>query len=191
MHRLDRVTTGILLLGKSKSAARSLTDRILANAVRKEYLAKVRGAFPTAVTCQAPLSIDHRTRASQVDEAAGKPATTAFTLICTDGDTSIVHCLPKTGRTHQIRVHLQHLGHPIVDDPLYCQHSTHKRPLDSTSGTEPVSKCVRTSDRGPETALGACAGGHPTSGDGDGEELGADSVAVPRRETNLTSAASL
>ncbi len=141
VNRLDRVTSGIVILARNKSTARRLTDQIQGDgAVRKEYLAKVVGCFPEGsdgtVLCEAALAIDPRTRSAYVvdnkqngnhtrtstqarEGVKVKPAMTAFRRLYTDGTTSIIHCVPVTGRTHQIRVHLQHLGHPIVDDPLY------------------------------------------------------------------------
>ena len=147
VNRLDRVTSGIVILARTKDAARRLTDQIQGDGVvRKEYLAKVAGRFPDGdVVCNAPLAIDPKTRSSFVpsshaeggaaaagddtgnekrEDSAGvkvKPASTKFRLLMTaaDGSSSLVHCVPITGRTHQIRVHLQYLGHAIVDDPLY------------------------------------------------------------------------
>jgi|EP01047_Picozoa_sp_COSAG01_P039054 hypothetical protein len=108
--------------------AKHLSDLIQTDNVRKEYLAQVVGVFPNAIRCAAPLAIDHNTRKSVVDTQSGKAAATRFTLLFTDGHTSLVHARPQTGRTHQIRVHLQHLGYPIVDDPIYhCSNSNKKR----------------------------------------------------------------
>eukprot|EP01050_Picozoa_sp_SAG11_P022074 SAG11_NODE_4074_length_2078_cov_2.655887_1_plen_429_part_01 len=133
VHRLDRVTSGIVLLGRTQAAAKALTEQIQSNTMRKEYLACVEGVFPSGeITCDAPLATDPRTRAVYVpvvqdvatqgavlEKHKAKPARTDFRRLWTDGAASIIHCLPKTGRTHQIRVHLQTLGHPIIDDPLY------------------------------------------------------------------------
>ena len=92
--------------------------------VRKEYIAKVRGVFPDEARCDLPLSLHKKTRDAVVDRGPkGKPSTTLFRRLATsrESDTtfSIVLALPLTGRTHQIRIHLQAMGHPIVDDPLY------------------------------------------------------------------------
>ncbi|KAF6819504.1 hypothetical protein CSOJ01_01247 [Colletotrichum sojae] len=151
-HRLDRLTSGLLFIGKTPQAAVKLTDQIRARTVRKEYLARVIGKFPDGeVVCDQPiLQISPRLGLNRV-RANGKSARTVFKRLAyypplakqdkTDSERpktpeemadeerrpwvkkegySIVRCLPLTGRTHQIRVHLQFVGHPIQNDPLYA-----------------------------------------------------------------------
>ncbi|KAJ1943085.1 DRAP deaminase, partial [Linderina pennispora] len=88
----------------------------------KEYICKVKGEFPEGrIVCDQPIRvIAHKLSLNCVDKSEGKPSLTEFERLYTDGSHSIVYCKPKTGRTHQIRVHLQYLGYPIANDPLYC-----------------------------------------------------------------------
>jgi hypothetical protein len=148
VHRLDRVTSGVVLLAKTKQSARVLSEQIKAGVLRKEYLAKVVGLFPLCLApeksattttrtahvweddylvCNAPLAHHPTTKKVHVplpsDRVHAQQAKTAFRRLASlkigNDVVSLVHCVPTTGRTHQIRVHLQHLGFPIVDDPLY------------------------------------------------------------------------
>jgi tRNA pseudouridine synthase 8/2,5-diamino-6-(5-phospho-D-ribitylamino)-pyrimidin-4(3H)-one deaminase len=88
--------------------------------VQKHYLAKVHGQFPEGeIKVDQPIFKRDSNQGLQIVDPKGKPATTLFNRISTDGTTSIVKCTPITGRTHQIRVHLQWLGHAIINDPIY------------------------------------------------------------------------
>ncbi|XP_053213666.1 pseudouridylate synthase RPUSD2-like [Panonychus citri] len=120
-HRLDRLTSGLVITSKNRFWARKVIDQITQRLVKKEYIAKVTGQFPEdEITCSKPLgTLDHKTGLQIVDEKNGKESKTVFKRISTDGKTSLVQCEPLTGRTHQIRVHLQYLGYPIANDPLY------------------------------------------------------------------------
>jgi len=137
-NRLDRLTSGVMFMAKHKSAAENLTAQIAARTVKKEYVAKVKGEFPEGeIVCEQPiLQISPKLGLNRV-RANGKEARTVFkrlahypptVLDAADGEQgeqikegySIVRCRPLTGRTHQLRVHLQFLGHPIANDPIYC-----------------------------------------------------------------------
>jgi tRNA pseudouridine synthase 9 len=152
-NRLDRLTSGVMFIGKNAKAAEKLSLQISGRTVRKEYLARVKGEFPEGeVVCDMPiLQISPKLGLNRV-RANGKAARTVFKRLAyypptkesprpetTDGLSpeeqakleearpwlrkegySIVRCLPVTGRTHQLRVHLQFLGHPISNDPIYC-----------------------------------------------------------------------
>ncbi|CAK7233851.1 DRAP deaminase [Sporothrix bragantina] len=138
-NRLDRLTSGIMFLAKSPKTAKRLSLQIQARVVRKEYLARVVGRFPDGeVICDQPiLQISPKLGLNRV-RANGRSARTVFKRLAYYGpeeeaeesassklsDTrkgySIVRCLPVTGRTHQLRVHLQYLGHPIENDPIYA-----------------------------------------------------------------------
>jgi len=116
--------SGLLLFARGPDAANALRLQIQAGDVAKEYAALVRGAFPAgpARVVDAPMGYDYRQRRSVVGERKGaKPAATAFRLLAVaeGGERSLVACRPLTGRTHQIRAHLQHAGFPIANDVMY------------------------------------------------------------------------
>ncbi|KDN45621.1 pseudouridine synthase [Tilletiaria anomala UBC 951] len=123
-NRLDRLTSGVMVLSTKKEAASKLAAVYLSGDVRKNYVCRVRGRFPgdgKEVTCEQPiLSVDRQSGVNIV-HPLGKPCKTIFHRLSYDSatDTSVVWCRPLTGRTHQIRVHVQYLGHPICNDPVY------------------------------------------------------------------------
>lgn len=154
-NRLDRLTSGVMFIGKHPKAAEKLAKKLQERSVQKEYVARVKGKFPDGVViCDQPIiSVSPKLGLNRV-RATGKDAKTKFRRVAyypprsqrpqvtpENGDKSddiarvatppqidlanedegysIVHCLPLTGRTHQIRVHLQFLGHPITNDPIY------------------------------------------------------------------------
>ena len=130
-NRLDRLTSGVMFIGKHKKAAERMTEQLTARTVRKEYVTRVRGEFPTGdVICEQPiLAISPKLGLNRV-RANGKSAKTVFKRLAyypasdeagsaRKEGYSIVRCRPLTGRTHQLRVHLQFLGYPITNDPIY------------------------------------------------------------------------
>lgn len=122
VHRLDRDTSGCLVFAKKRSALRELHTRFRDGDVQKNYLALVAGDWQHGeIVVDAPLLVEHRKGGERhvVVSGAGKEARTAFRLSRTYGDYSLVQCQPETGRTHQIRVHALHAGHPIVGDDRY------------------------------------------------------------------------
>lgn len=125
-NRLDRMTSGLMFLAKTSGGADKIGDQMKAREVTKEYLARVVGKFPEGeIVVDRPLKLlEPRLTLNVVcenDDPEGKHAKTIFerVSVSNDGKTSIVRCKPLTGRSHQIRVHLQYLGHPITNDPVY------------------------------------------------------------------------
>ncbi|EED82877.1 predicted protein, partial [Postia placenta Mad-698-R] len=124
INRLDRLTSGLMIIPLSSSMANTLTQEFAAGTIRKEYIARCRGQFPKEeLACEVPLLTIDRQMGLNVVHPEGKPAKTIFKRMHYDAntDTSVVHCKPLTGRSHQIRVHLQYLGHPVANDPIYSE----------------------------------------------------------------------
>lgn len=122
LHRLDANTTGVVLLARKRSIAKHVHRQFQQGSVGKEYLAKILGhPEQDRFACDAAISTGPEVAGSRKVEASGLPSTTEFEIVkrAEDG-TSLVRCFPKTGRTNQIRVHLSHLGFPIVGDPTYA-----------------------------------------------------------------------
>jgi 23S rRNA pseudouridine1911/1915/1917 synthase len=120
VHRLDKDTSGVMLIAKHDEAHRKLTAAWNTDAVRKEYLALVYGTPPAERgTVDAPIGRDPRDRKRMAVVAEGRRAITDYELVERLRYASLLRCRLRTGRTHQIRVHMKHLGHPIVGDPVY------------------------------------------------------------------------
>ncbi|OPJ74206.1 RNA pseudouridylate synthase domain-containing protein 2 [Patagioenas fasciata monilis] len=120
IHRLDRMTSGVLMFAKTVEVSKRIDEQVRERQLEKEYVCRVAGEFPEhEVVCEEPiLVVSYKVGVCRVDPK-GKPCKTVFQRLSYNGKTSVVRCLPRTGRTHQIRVHLQYLGHPIVNDPIY------------------------------------------------------------------------
>ncbi|KAJ8726108.1 hypothetical protein PYW07_000806 [Mythimna separata] len=122
IHRLDRLTSGLLLFGRSPKKARQMEHQIRNRQVQKEYVCRVDGEFPDdEIECLEPIEVvSYKIGVCKVSPK-GKDCSTVFKRLGYNmaSNTSVVLCKPKTGRMHQIRVHLQYLGYPVVNDPLY------------------------------------------------------------------------
>nr|XP_014085618.1 RNA pseudouridylate synthase domain-containing protein 2 [Bactrocera oleae] len=120
IHRLDRLTSGLLLFGRTPKKARLLEQQIRNRDVEKEYVCRVEGNFPDGIIeCREPIEVvSYKIGVCKVS-LTGKDCSTTFEKISYNGITSVILCKPLTGRMHQIRVHLQYLGYPIINDPLY------------------------------------------------------------------------
>ncbi|HYM92022.1 MAG TPA: RluA family pseudouridine synthase, partial [bacterium] len=120
VHRLDKDTSGLLVIAKTDAAYRSLVAQLRARAVTRVYLALVRGTVrEDRGVISAPIGRHpvHRTRMAVVPH--GRPAVTHVTVRERLEGATLVECRLETGRTHQIRVHLRHIGHPVLGDPVY------------------------------------------------------------------------
>ena len=122
VHRLDKDTSGCILAAKTPEAHEALARQFAARTARKTYLAVVRGK-PRATAGVIAGAIArhpvHRQRMAVTRRPGAREAETSWCLLATTGKLSLLECRPKTGRTHQIRVHLKHLGHPIAGDRTY------------------------------------------------------------------------
>jgi 23S rRNA pseudouridine1911/1915/1917 synthase len=120
VHRLDKDTSGVMLIAKHDEAHRKLTAEWNTDRVRKEYVALVYGTPANdRGTIDAPIGRDPRDRKRMAIVADGRRAVTDYEIAERLRYVSMIRCRLRTGRTHQIRVHLKHLGHPIVGDPVY------------------------------------------------------------------------
>ncbi|MCP4095620.1 MAG: sulfurtransferase [Planctomycetaceae bacterium] len=121
LHRLDANTTGVVIMAKKKSAAQFIHPQFVNHQVNKTYLARVQGhPSEEQFDCDESISSEASTVGSRKITEAGRSAKTSFNVLHRFEDqTSLVECKPKTGRTNQIRIHLSHLGFPIIGDPTY------------------------------------------------------------------------
>jgi|WetSurMetagenome_2_1015567.scaffolds.fasta_scaffold00008_65 RluA family pseudouridine synthase len=123
VSRIDRETSGLVLFAKDRASLTSLHRSFAKKSVEKEYIAVVHNAPETqSMTIEMPIGLDAKSAIHykfSVDEANGKPATTRIEVISVEGSHSLIRAMPRTGRTHQIRVHCAAMGFPIVGDKLY------------------------------------------------------------------------
>ncbi len=130
VHRLDRETSGCLVLAKRRSALRELHEKFRDGIVEKNYLALAVGDWQLGPQLiDAPLRVTHRQGGERhvIVSPDGKPARTRFRLSRRYGEYSLLQCAPLTGRTHQIRVHAQHAGFPLAGDERYGDAAANRR----------------------------------------------------------------
>ncbi len=122
VHRLDKDTSGLLVVAKTLEAQTDLVRQLQARTVKRQYLAIVSGIVRRDGTVEAPIGRHpvHRVKMAVVPETlGGKPAITHFRILEEYAHCTLVECALETGRTHQIRVHLASIKHPLVGDPVY------------------------------------------------------------------------
>lgn len=120
VHRIDKDTSGLLMVAKNDKARESLEKQLAEKINKREYLAIVHGNFETKNgVIDAPIGRNPNNRKQMAVNPKGKAAVTHFTVLEQFKDYSLVKCVLETGRTHQIRVHMKYIGHPLAGDPLY------------------------------------------------------------------------
>ena len=122
VHRLDRDTSGVMVFAQTAHAQRHLGLQFENRQTRKTYIARVWGQVEAKTgTVDLPLIVDWPNRPRQmVCHETGKPAITEWRVLKYEGQSTRIRLFPKTGRSHQLRVHMQALGHPILGDPFYA-----------------------------------------------------------------------
>ena len=121
VHRLDKDTSGLMLVAKNDQTHEALSRMIANKEVERHYLAIVDGVIKHDTgTIDAPIGRDPNNRQKMaVTDVHGKEAVTHFRVLETFSNHSLVECILETGRTHQIRVHMAYIGHPVSNDPMY------------------------------------------------------------------------
>jgi 23S rRNA pseudouridine1911/1915/1917 synthase len=125
VHRLDKDTSGLLVVAKTVEAQASLVKQLADHSMRRVYLAVVQGDPPASGVIDAPVGRDVRARTRMAVTHRGKPSRTNYRVLERYGRAALVECRLETGRTHQIRVHFQHLRHPLVGDETYRRGTRH------------------------------------------------------------------
>ena len=125
VHRLDKDTSGLLVVAKNVSAQAQLAAQLATRAMRRIYVALVHGDPPASGRIDAPIGRDARVRTRMAISRRGREARTSFRVLERYGHAALIECRLDTGRTHQIRVHLQHIRHPLVGDTVYRRGTRH------------------------------------------------------------------
>ncbi|HCN60636.1 MULTISPECIES: RluA family pseudouridine synthase [Mammaliicoccus] len=120
VHRIDKDTSGLLMIAKNDIAHRGLVEQLVNKTVTREYTALVHGNIPHEFgTIEAPIGRNPKERQEMAIVDDGKEAVTHFNVVDKFEKYTLVNCQLETGRTHQIRVHMKHIGFPLVGDPKY------------------------------------------------------------------------
>lgn len=133
VHRLDKETSGVMVAAKTAAAHADLVDQFSARTVERSYRAFVWGvAEPASGEIEGAIGRHPKNRKKMaVRDTGGKPALTRYKTLAVYGDglASLIECRLATGRTHQIRVHLSHVGNPLIGDPQYCRATARRSAL--------------------------------------------------------------
>lgn len=125
VHRIDKDTSGLLMIAKNDQAHQALAEELKAQKSLRQYVALVHGNLPRdRGVIEAPIGRSDKDRKKQAVTAKGKPALTRFHVLERFGDYTLVELQLETGRTHQIRVHMAYIGHPIAGDATYGPRKT-------------------------------------------------------------------
>ena len=120
VHRIDKDTSGLLVVAKNDFAHEGLSNQLQAHSMKREYIALVNGIIPNDLgRINAPIGRDPIDRMKMAVVRDGKEAVTNFKVLKRFKDKTLVSCQLETGRTHQIRVHFKYIGFPLIGDPLY------------------------------------------------------------------------
>ena len=119
VHRLDKDTSGLMIVAKTETAKLSLIKQLESHSVAREYSAIVYGSMVTGGMVDEPIGRDSTNRQKQAVTKGGKPAITHYRVIEKFKNFTLIKAILETGRTHQIRVHMSHIGHPLLGDFTY------------------------------------------------------------------------
>lgn len=120
VHRIDKDTSGLLVVAKNDETHQKLVEQLIDQSMTRKYVTLVHGVIPhDNGTIDAPIARDSRERKRMTVVEGGKDAVTHFRVLKRFSHYTLVECQLETGRTHQIRVHLRYIGHPLVGDPKY------------------------------------------------------------------------
>ena len=148
VHRIDADTTGLLMVAKNDRAHEILAKELEEKKTKRKYIALVWGVIEEdTATIDAPIGRDPKDRKKMAVVSGGKPSVTHLEVLKRFKDATLIECILETGRTHQIRVHLNYIGHPLVNDPVYgkrklidetgqCLHAKELGFIHPTSGEE-------------------------------------------------------
>ncbi len=161
VHRLDKDTSGLLIVAKTETAHKALARALGRRTVDRAYAALVWGHIPQPVDIDAPVARHPTDRKRMAVLATGRPARSRVEPVARFETCDLVRVRLATGRTHQVRVHLAHVGHPIVGDPVYARGGARR----VTGSQRPLAQAVQQAT--PRQALHAAALGftHPVSGE--------------------------
>src|SRR5438874_10366154 len=129
VHRLDKDTSGLLVVAKTVEAQTDLVKQLAERSMQRLYIALVQGDPPASGMIDAPVGRDPRARTRMAVTHRGKPSRTSYRVLERFGAVALVECRLETGRTHQIRVHFQHIRHPLVGDAVYQRGTRHRVPF--------------------------------------------------------------